>query len=187
MSNSSSLNLQQPLLFLAQSAADNYKTNELKNQRLSSIAECQNDFLEEITFSMPEIDSLIKKIDEVDQDLENANLMLIKSQNALHELLLTKPQSSQADPGAILSSILSSIENTILSISLEAVSNEQTDTSLLNIVDLENQVSKMIEQLVEREMFPETEQELHNRITSVSQHNKRLVVFLQEIQNLPDS
>ena len=54
-------------------------------------------------------------------------------------------------------------------------------------VDLENQVSKMIEKLVEQEMFPETEQELHNRIASVSQHNKRLVAFLQEIQNLPDS
>lgn len=175
----------QKLMLLPTLSRQRFQKASDDNQALSLIAESQNQVIDDIANSIPEIDDTMTKISNIDKEIANVDLMLLKSNRALQELLATE-QSKTKDllPGPILSSVLLNIQQSLLKIASETASKGQINCNLLNIIDIEDQVSKFIEGMVERNLYPETDEDFNSRNDRMSLHNRKIVQFLQLIQNI---
>lgn len=185
MSQAGAENAIQKLMLLPSVSRQRFQEASDNNQALSLIAEGQNTLIDDIANSIPEIDEMMTKISNVDQEIANVDLMLLKSNSALQELL-SNDQNKSKDllPGPILSSVLLNIQQSLLKIASESASKGQINCNLLNIIDVEDQISKFIEGMVERNLYPETNEEFNSRNDRTSLHNHKIVQFLQLIQQI---
>lgn len=175
----------QKLMILPTLSRQRFQKASDDNQALSLVAESQNQVIEELANSIPEIDDMTAKIADVEKEIANVDLMLLKSNRALHELLATD-QSKSKDllPGPILSSVLLNIQQSLLKIASESASKGQISCNLLNVIDIEDQISKFIEGMVERNLYPETDEDFNSRNDRTALHNRKIVQFLQLIQEI---
>ena len=184
MSQESSRNALQRLMLLPTLAKERFQKNTQVNQSLSNVAEGQNVIIEDLTSSIPDLDETMKKIKEVDDQIKEADQMLTTSNEALLELISNNSKAKPSTPGPMLSSVLNNVQNALFEIALEAAGNGKTSVNLLYLIDVEDQVSKLIEDMTNKGMYPEAPETMKQRIDYISQHNRKIVQFLELLKGL---
>lgn len=173
----------QKLLLLPTISRERFQNASDKNQALSQVADSQNQLIDDLATSIPEIDDMMTKISNVDKEIANVELMLLKSNRALQEILTTgQKQSKDVLPGPLLSSVLLNVQQSLLKVASESAAKGHVSCNLLNIIDIEDQISKFIDGMIERNLYPETEEDFESRNDRTSLHNQKIVQFLQLIQ-----
>ena len=168
------------LLSIATSAKDNYVDLKADNSNLKQILESLKTLINDYAESMPDMDENEKQEQELDDMLSVVDQQLVQSQLLLTELLNSKPHlRSSEETNALLKSIMKTFSTRILDVAKESITSGNANVSIFKLIDLEEEISKTIESLESKEMYPEAEQERNNRIQKTKAHSTKLSQYLQ--------
>lgn len=168
------------LTLVALEAEKKFRAAASANEDLARMCQAQGVIISDIADSFPDAAEMVNQMSEMDKELELINSQIQSAQEFLMELLTTpQAKSDGAKPGIVLKSV---IENTIQLIQQDcqiAAQNGSTHVSLLQILNIEDQINKLIQDMEERDMYPETESQLQQRNNRMKVHNEKIVEFLQ--------
>jgi hypothetical protein len=174
------------VLALAATAEKRLEEAAEVNRRLSLMLGAQNviiDGLLEVTRGdegIPEkLESLTKEIELVNESLEDAKA-------ALQYQLTTENVDIGQQAGHVLRTILDDVQNVLMRLSLERVSEGMMDLELISVLDLEQQLVILTEDLREKGMLMESEEENQTRMNAIQEHSQRILDFLESlVQDVP--
>ena len=173
------------LLFIATSAKDEYVDAEAINANLKQTLEAQKVLINDYAESMPDIDETEKQEKELNEELEKIDEQLSQSQLILTELLQSKPQASNSEQAeAIMKAILTTFQQKITELAKVGLSQNSASVSIFQMIDLEEEISKLIENLNAKQMYPETEEDNQKRVAKNKAHNAKLSQFLQLLRQI---
>lgn len=172
----------QSLMLLPSQAKNRFQKAADENQQLEQISKAQNVIIDDLSYSIPELDNIQKNLNSTDEDLKDVEQQLKETQEMLLELLTTNNNSPKQDAGVILKAVLSNLQRTLTSICSQSASKGQIEVSLIGLIDLEDQIGKIIEDMSTRGIYPEDEKSTEERVQRMQLHNIKVVKFLQEIQ-----
>ncbi|OHT11128.1 hypothetical protein TRFO_04090 [Tritrichomonas foetus] len=152
------------------------------NQQLELVARAQNDIIDDLSISIPDLDDIQKNINSTDEDLKEIDGQLTQAQEVLLELL-TSNVGAKKGPGDILKTLLSNFQTTLSAICLQAATKGQTEVSILGLMDLEDQIVKIIEDLSTRGLYPETDKAAEERTLRMQQHTIKVIQFLKDLKS----
>lgn len=179
----SAQNAIQGLMLLPTEAKNRFQKAADINQQLELVSKAQNIIIDDLSVSIPDLDNIQKNLNEADEELKEVDDQLKQTQDILLELLSTNNNSSsKKGAGDILKTILSNLQKTLTVICSQAASKGQIDVSLFGLMDLEDQVGKIIEDMSSRGLYPETENAAVERVQRMQAHNLKVVQFLKELQ-----
>lgn len=151
------------------------------NSQLKNAIEAQNVLLAEIDESVPV--ALQEKMNEVDKELASVTRKLEEAQAVLLANLTkhAEPEPNiNAKAGALLKFLLQKMQDTLNQISMKAVRAGSASIPIMALIDLEDQISKIIEDLHAKGMYPESEEESAARMSIVEEHTAKVLQFLKD-------
>ena len=173
------------LLTLATSAKNEYVNVEAANEDLKQILDSQKVLINDYAESMPDIDLTEKHEAELDEELTRIDEQLAQSQLILLELLQSKPQATDSEKcNATLKAILTTFQHRVSELTKEAVGAGQASVTVFQIIDLEEEISKLIDSLISKDMYPEEEKDKNAREQKTKTHNTKLAQYLQFLRQI---
>ena len=171
------------LMLLPTEAKNRFQKVADLNHQLDQVAKAQNTIIEDLSLSIPELDDIQKNLNAADEDLKELNEQLTQTQGLLLELLSSSSSStSKKGPGDILKVLLSNFQATLSTICTQHVEKGQTEVSLLGLMDLEDQIVKIIDDMSNRGLYPESETEAQQRVQKTQQHTLKVIQFLKDLK-----
>lgn len=169
-------------LLLLPNEAQNYLENlSAQNQKLSYQCEGQSILINDIAKSLPDIEDMTKKIEDVDFLLNDVLTGLKDAQAVLFELQ-QHPMPDSYAAGGILSSFLKNIIQLINDVILDSIEDEATDVSILDVMNIEEHILKIIGDLTDKNLFIESDQESHDRALFMKNHTEKILNFLEQTE-----
>ena len=153
-----------------------------ENHQLHLICESQNVILSNYSDSYSEKLKIEQKIAEVDKEIQKFDTLLADANYILLNTLKKEPQK-ESEVGDFLKIILEKIKNLIMSICKESLNDKSISVSLMSVIEIEQQIQKIIENLISNGMYPETQSELYKRTSEIDAHNEVLLSFLSGFVN----
>ena len=176
------------LMLLPTEAKNRFQKVADLNHQLDQVAKAQNTIIEDLSLSIPELDDIQKNLNAADEDLKELNEQLTQTQGLLLELLSSPSSStSKKGPGDILKVLLSNFQATLSTICTQHVEKGQTEVSLLGLMDLEDQIVKIIDDMSNRGLYPESETEAQQRVQKTQQHTLKVIQFLKDLKSQRES
>ena len=176
------------LMLLPTEAKNRFQKVADLNHQLDQVAKAQNTIIEDLSLSIPELDDIQKNLNAADEDLKELNEQLTQTQGLLLELLSSSSSStSKKGPGDILKVLLSNFQATLSTICTQHVEKGQTEVSLLGLMDLEDQIVKIIDDMSNRGLYPESETEAQQRVQKTQQHTLKVIQFLKDLKSQRES
>ncbi|KAH0787625.1 hypothetical protein GPJ56_008420 [Histomonas meleagridis] len=171
------------LMLLPRAARDQYQSAAEENKRLDQIVQAQNVIIDDLSISVSDFDETQKSISQLDNEISDINKKLQFNQEILLELLSNEKPQTKDLPEKILKSVLLNVIKTFSSISKDAVDNDEISVSLLTLMEVEEQISKIIDNLSQRGLYPETNETNEKRMKESHDHIIKLTQFLQELKD----
>lgn len=172
-------------LTLATVAKDDFVEVESKNADYKTILEAQKTLINDFAQTMPELDETENKMKEIDAQIADIDEQLSQSQSILVELLSSKQSKGKSDAASgVLQRIITSFSNDVMALGLDAVTAHSTSVPIFKMIDLEEQCSKLIQNLEESNMYPETQDEHSKRIQLTQSHSQKLSEFLRLLKDI---
>ena len=169
--------------FVSQSE-NRFREATVENENLILLGQAQGDIIADLADSIVNLDEVTEKIAQVEKDIASIDVKLSGSQELLLEMLTSPDESArEAKPGRVLQSILSNTIEVMNGYCKNAVENGQISVSLLQVLDIEDQISKLICDMEDRNLYPESEQQLQQRHQRIEAHNQKIVGFLELIKS----
>ena len=173
------------LLTLATTAKDEFVEVEEVNANIKQLIEGQNVLINDYAESMPDIDQTEKAAADLDTELQQVEEQLSQSQDLLLQLLQSKPQeenSKQADN--LLKAILTNFTAKFTELTKSAVSKGQASVTVFQLIEIEEEITKLIENLEKNGMYPESPEENEKRSKKAEEHTVKLAEFLQLLKQV---
>jgi septal ring factor EnvC (AmiA/AmiB activator) len=146
------------------------------NNSLRSMHDAQASVAEELGMSLPNIEDLEGKLNEAEATIQHVNARIRQSEDLLAKLL-----SAEVDipvkPGPILVSVLENTQSLMLDHLRSAVSQGKLEISVLDILNIEEQLLVLIEEMEKRDAYPESSTDREARLLVLSEHNSRITQF----------
>lgn len=173
------------ILTIATSAKDDYVEIEAQNANLKQMLDSQKVLINDFAVSMPDIDETEKKAAELDEELSQVEEQLVQSQSILTELLQTKqPKQSSQQAETILKAVMKTFQGRVMDLTKEAVEKGQASATVFQLIDLEEEISKLIENFESKDMYPETKEENDARTQQGKEHTAKLAQYLQLLRQI---
>lgn len=160
------------------------KLNEIadKNHQLHLICESQNVLLSQFSDTYTENLKAEKKITEIDEKIKDVDTLLANA-NYILSRTLTKESKEENEVGDLLKTILEKIKFMIISICNNSLKDGLESVSIMTVIDIEQQVKKIIDDLISNGMYLESESEKDKRTAFTDAHNQILLTFLTGFVN----
>lgn len=173
----------QELMLLPQEAQIRLERVAAENQKLVATCEAQGVILSEIAESLPDPEELVKKIDEINEEIKATDEALTNAQTALLNLLTKTEEEPQGAPaGGILRAILKQTMKSLQEGCLNFAKQGNPSVSLIFLIDIESQIHKLIEDLAARGMFPESDEDAQERVLATQAHTLKIIEFLKVLK-----
>ena len=173
------------LLTLATAAKDEFVDVEAANENIKQLVDAQKVIINDYAESMPDIDQTEKAAKDLDSELEQVEEQLTQSQDLLLQLLKSKPQEDNAqEADHLLKLILTNFTKKFTDLSKDAVSKGQASVTVFQLVEIEEEITKLIESLESNGMYPESEEENQKRSKKAEEHTVKLAQFLQLLRQI---
>ena len=169
------------LLILPIEAQSRFERAAEENQRLSNVLAASNVIFGELdkTFLGEEGAKQLKAVEEeialVDKQLSSAQAVLMNS------LSQSNSQVDASETGAILKLILSKLQRTLDTLVISSATQGSLSVPFMTMVDIEDQISKIIEDLHDRGLFPERPEQSEKRMKDTEEHMSRVLVFVKAL------
>jgi hypothetical protein len=166
------------LLELATEAHRGYTTAVEVHRRLESCHTGQVKAIQLLSDSIPEAEGIESDIAKLEAQIANVDAKMSQANRVLSQLLIP---SADLDPGPILKTVIESTSALCARHSKDAVDGGKTGVPLVEILDMEDQVHELINDMVRRKMFPETDEESAARTAAWEEHNQRVLTYLDSL------
>jgi hypothetical protein len=110
---------------------------------------------------------------EVDGQLADASAML------LEQLSESGNQPAPEAAGELIKLLVTKVQGCVSDLAVNGVSQGSMSVSVLGLVELEEQIRKIIEDLHDKGMYPETDEEAEARMAGTHAHTAAVLKFLQ--------
>lgn len=167
---------------LALEAQTRFEEAAIANKQLLMVSEAQEQVMGELLQSMPSAEETAKEIAAVEAACEKLDQQIKNGSQILLESLSTPKVPKNVNPGGVIKTILDMTLKVLYENIATALENGQTSVLLLHILDIEDQLSKLIQDMESRDMFPETEQQRQQRMDKSQAHNEKAVQFLELVK-----
>jgi hypothetical protein len=148
------------------------------HRRLESCQFGQAQALRVLQLSLPQSDSLAKDVAEIQLQIANVDAKIGQAHRVLSTLLTPEPNR---DGGPILKTVIESTTTLLAQHSKQATDAGQIAVPLVELLDMEDQVHELIADMVQRKMFPESEEEAAARNADWEEHNQRVLGYLNSL------
>jgi len=167
---------------LPNAAKDRLVSLSQENQMLKAVNRDQQIIMNDLLETVPDLEEMEKKLINVDKKLEETDYQLHQAHSVLFELLSSTQESNNSQVGAILSSLLKNFQSALLNICNDAAVEGNVAVSVLSIMSFEEEISKIIDTLSTKGLYPEDEEQLKERAELSQQHTSKLIAFLNELK-----
>lgn len=173
-----SLNLMEKLMLLPSESQKKLQEEAEKNHQLHLICEAQNSILSQYSDSYSENLKAESKIIEIDEKIKKVDILLENANYILLKKLKTESNKGN-EVGDFLKAILERIKSLIITICNDSLKKNSESVSIMTVIDIEQQIKKIIDNLVSNGMYFETESEMNKRAAEDDAHNETLLTFLK--------
>jgi ABC-type transporter Mla subunit MlaD len=154
-----------------------------ENRQLTYQIDAQKTVIAALAESLPKVEELEQSIQEkgeqiaaINRQLSDATAVLL---NILQATAAGKP--AVANASQLLKFLLDTVGKILVEISGSAIREDSTWVPITSLLEIEDQVRKIIEDLHERGMYPETDEEADQRLQETQAHTVRVMDFLRSI------
>lgn len=170
----------QKLMLLPTEAQRRYQEVTEETRKYENLFDAQKIIIDDLAVSLPNFEETEKKIEETEEQIAMVNEQLGHAQSILlNEMLVENNQNNNdSDPGELLKVILSKFQQILTQICASSIKDKQIGVSIMTIIDLENQINTIVDDLAQKGMYPETEEEAQARIENVEKHGRKILDFL---------
>jgi hypothetical protein len=174
------------VMLLATTARDRFDSTMNAGQQLTRTDDAQKVIIGDLAESIPDIDNLQKSLSDADAEIASLDAELgVIQRNLL--ALLNEGSSAAKRPTDILKALLGSFQSVLLDLAKGSAEKGQSTVPFLDLVQLEDQIANTIDNLSERGLYPEADQETSARLQRREAHAQKLVEFLSVLkQRLSD-
>ena len=173
---------QNPQLILPIEAQNRFARAADENQKLKLLLESQKMILDDLEMNRLDEDKLIESINEVNKEIETVTDVTKREQAVLLDLLRSKNDpKNRESASAILKIILENTQNLIFDILNNIVEDGKTNATLMIVYELEQKITRIIDSLKERGVYPETEAMAKVALEEMQAHQHKIHVFVNEI------
>jgi hypothetical protein len=168
------------LLLLPSEAQKRFQQAALANQKLCACCEGQDVILDDLregalACGAPEEFAKVEaELAGVSKDLEDAEAALLS-------ILLKNSSSPSGNPAEILAVVLNNTIEALLGACLASVSEGMPMITIRQILDIEDQIQRIVQDLDERGMYPERPEDTETRIKIVTEHTKKVMAFIEKL------
>jgi hypothetical protein len=187
MSEESTPQSMKKMVSLASEAHHRFEIAAGVNQSLLRQDHGQKVILEDLSQSLREIDDLEKSIDSRSEELDGLTLQVRDAQGLLLEALTTNSSEPTTGPSSALKTILSRLQQSIMSLTKAGVDSGSLDISLLPLIQLEDELGRISQDMSERGLFPESDEARSQRLKLQAEHGQRVLSFLEELESASKS
>jgi hypothetical protein len=151
-------------------------------QRLMKLEiDAQKLVITDLTRSLGDVEEIEKAIQETNGQLTAVDERLAQTSALLLEQLTESTnQSGDNTAKEFLKLVISKVQSSVNGLALEGVSQGTIAVSVLSVVALEDQIRKIIEDLQQKDMYPESAEDAEARVTETHQHMTAVMQFLQQ-------
>jgi hypothetical protein len=153
-----------------------------ENGQLKSQIEAQKIIISDLSQSLDateESEKLLQVLDEqlsaVTQGIANSSALL------LEQLSESANQGSRPSAGELLKVLVGKIQAGISDLAVKGVAEGSMSVSIIKLIELEEQIRKIIDDLQERGMYPESEQDSQARLARTQKHTAAILKFMQDV------
>jgi hypothetical protein len=151
---------------------------------LASVGQAESSIMDDLTASLGGLKELGEKLAEANGELSAIGKKTNQAHTFLSELLTPPESSPDLSPGPVLKSVFETTQELIAGYLNAAVSRERTNVSVIDILNIEEQLLALMEEMDNRNLYPESEESENARSVLLSQHNERLEKLQDVIQSL---
>jgi hypothetical protein len=174
------------LMLLPVQAQKRFEKVAEENRRLTYQNDAQKVIIGELARSLPKGEELEKAIEETSQQLEAVDQHLSDATAVLlNTLQSAAPKLTAGNPSPLLKFVLDTVAKVLVDISAKALEEGSPSVPITSLLELEEQIRKIIEDLHDRGMYPETDDEADQRMQEIHAHTARAIDFLSSI--MPNS
>jgi hypothetical protein len=74
--------------------------------------------------------------------------------------------------------LLTNFQDVLLTLAKGNAERGRPDVAVMHVIELEDQITRTIDDMVERRLYPEDEHEQHTRIVRREEHTRKIIDFL---------
>jgi predicted nucleic acid-binding Zn-ribbon protein len=167
------------LVTLATQARDNHAKAHTAAEQLALADHFQKVVITELAASTPELEDIQKKIAAADAELAELDEQHAQTQDGLMEILTAERPLDVQSAVDSLKPLLSNYQTALFAFSKGSAEQGQSTISVLQLIELEDQIAKAIDGLAERGIFPEDDAATHARVQTRENHTRKVIDFLQ--------
>ena len=171
------------LMLIPESAKDRYQKAMKENQELESTLEAQCQIIKDLSNSFPNITKISKEISDVNMKIKEISEAIEESQSALITLLKTDVDDDSSSEEQPLKTVLDHTLDELSKVALDSVNKGELSVSVLDIIDVEEQIANTINDLENRGLFKETIQGKNARLEQTQNHVNILTDFFDKVIN----
>jgi hypothetical protein len=158
--------------------------NRLLKQQLDS----QKAVISDVSGSIADTEAIEKDLQSVTDQLAAVDQRLAGASAILLEHLSTSANAPPAGrAGELLKQLLSKIQLCISDLAIHGVGQGSMSVSVISLIELGEQIRKIIEDLHEKGLYPETPEAAEERLASTHQHTASVLKFLQDFAKSHES
>jgi hypothetical protein len=169
------------LLLLPVEAQKRYERVADENRLLKQQLDSQKVVISDVSRSLSDIDAVEKDLQAVAEQLALADRRRADASALLLEQLSSSAtEDAPGRPGELLKQLLSKIQLCISDLAIHGVGQGSMSISVLGLIELGEQVRKIIEELHEKGLYPETPEEEDERLARTHEHTASVLKFMQD-------
>lgn len=151
------------------------------NQRLTSTIEAEKVVFEELAEQVLLVtEDGSKRLKELEDQIAAVDKQIANSQAVLlSNLSQNTSQASSEETGAIMKLIITKVQKTLDTLAIASAKQGSLSVPFMTVVDIEDQLSKIIEDLHDRGLYPEQPSESDARMKATEEHMSKVLAFVK--------
>lgn len=170
------------LKLLPMKAMQDAEASRVKQEKLSSIYGSQRAILEELTNTLPDFEAMANDSAAKDKEIKELDTQIVEMQKLLLKEMLNQPKEEESCSDVLISTIIA-IQNKLFALCEKSADEGHSQAKITEFITLENEITHIISELVEKGQFPLTPEIAQERRDAVALHKEKVINFLKQLSS----
>jgi hypothetical protein len=153
-----------------------------ENRQLKSQIEAQKIVISDLSQSLDAGDDAEKLLQALNDQLTAVTQGVANSSALLLEPLSESlNRGSPPNTGELLKTLVGQVQSVISDLAVHGVAEGSMSVSIIKLIELEEQIRKIIDDLQGRGLYPESDQESQARLLAMQKHTGNILKFMEDV------
>ena len=168
--------MDQNFLSLSEHSLELFREIFKKHEKSQNKYQSELQLIQEFDDSIPQSQDLQSFIDKIDEQIEIVNKSITKANQILLNIILKKPNDPVSD---IIKNIIETNKNIVFQQCMQCFEHNKAYATIPEILNIEDNIQNQVDDLIEQDIYIETDKEKYERMTKILEHKKKVVPFLK--------